>query len=281
MVISGRIMLSETQQQIVDKIIESFKKVDLPWVNPNSDLCSKKEFVEYFSNLFAVYHSITEHKFEKKSFEFAFKYASIAAGSSCDITSNTSHQGEDVVLNGVGISLKTEGERNETKLTISKFSEARFIARCKTEVEERTIRALSDSDYTKEERLGALLERRETSLREELASNFLSTFSHHINSYERIIVLKANKSVEQDESVEFYRYRLIEIPKALLLQAESLKPSDFAPVRGNGGSSAKVVKDDKRLFDVILDGSVEKISIRNIAIDECITHADFHVNVTV
>lgn len=279
---TGEVKLTETQTEIITKIKEAFQRVKKAKVNPESDLCKDQNFTDYFSNLFAVYHSITEHKFEKKSFEFAFKYASIASGSDCEITRNTSHQGEDVVRDGVGISLKTEGQKETNKITISKFSEARFIAECKTEVDERNIRGLSESDPSRGDRLSKLIEARGTSLRKRLVERFLATYKHHLDSYERIIVLKSNVELGEDEAVQGYRYRLIEIPKEVLALALNLTPEDFKPVKGNGGTSANVKSSGgKKVFDVVLDGSVEKITLRGIKLSECFTHADFHVQVTV
>jgi hypothetical protein len=275
-------ILSKTQIEIITKIKEAFQLAEEAKVNPKSDLCENRNFTDYFSNLFAVYHSITEHKFEKKSFEFAFKYASIASGFDCEITKNSSHQGEDVIRDGVRISLKTEGQKNVNNLTISKFSEARFIAESKSEVEERSIRALPKNDPKREQLLSQLVASRSGHRRQTLVENFLTTFRHHFDSYERIIILKANIETDINSEVTGYRYRLIEIPMEILALALTLTPEDFSPVKGNGGSSATVKSaEGKVMFSVVLDGSVEKITLRGIKIDECFTHADFHVRVTV
>jgi len=272
--------LSVTQKYLINKIIDSFETGVVVKINPDSDLCKSSEFSEYFSNLFCVYHSITEHKFEKKSFEFAFKYASIASGYESAINSNPSHQGEDVTRGLERISLKTEGEKSKNTFKISKFSEARFIANYKTEIEENEIRGLLDSDPRKIEKMESLLSRRSNDLLPKLVEEFQKTLKHHLSNYDRIIALKTGAN-ESDEKIVSYSYRLIEIPKVLLEKSLCISDKDFKPLKGNGGTSASVDFDGVKLYGITLDGSVEKISITGIKISECITHAEFIVPVSV
>lgn len=272
--------LSVAQLQLLQKIISSFEAGVEVTVNPNSDLCSDPEFSDYFANLFSVYHSITEHKFEKKSFEFAFKYASIASGHECLINKNSSNQGEDVTRGSERISLKTEGEKTDGTFKISKFSEARFIANFKTEIEENDIASIRGNNQEKEQRRSALLAKRKDELLPGLVEEFKSTVNHHLNSYERIIGLKS-QAFEKDGEVVSFRYRLLEIPKQLIERALLLTANEFKPLRGNGGTSASVYVDGVKVFGVTLDGSVEKISITGIKISECTTHAEFIVPVSV
>jgi len=272
--------LSFTQKQLLHKIIDSFEVGVVVTVNPDSDLCKDPKFSEYFSNLFCVYHSITEHKFEKKSFEFAFKHASISSGYESKINSNSSHQGEDVTRGLEKISLKTEGEKSKNTFKISKFSEARFIANYKTEIEENEIRALPSSDNSKNDKMKMLLSRRKKVLLPKLIEEFQKTLKHHLSNYDRIIALKTGAN-EIDEKIVSYSYRLIEIPKELLVKSLCLSDKDFKPLKGNGGTSAAVKVDGIKLYGVTLDGSVEKISITGIKISECITHAEFVVPVSV
>ncbi len=272
--------LSVTQKNLLNRIIDSFEAGVVVTINPDSDLCKSSEFSEYFSNLFCVYHSITEHKFEKKSFEFAFKHASIASGYESDINNNPSHQGEDVTRGLEKISLKTEGEKSKNTFKISKFSEARFIANYKTEIEENEIRELPDSDPSKRNKMKILLSRRSNDLLPKLVEEFQKTLKHHLSNYDRIIALKTRAN-EADEKIVSYSYRLIEIPKILLEKSLCLSDKDFKPLKGNGGTSASVNVDGIKLYGVTLDGSVEKISITGIKISECITHAEFIVPVSV
>ncbi|MCO1335685.1 hypothetical protein MO867_15210 [Microbulbifer sp. OS29] len=272
--------LSPAQLQLLQRIISSFEAGVEVTVNSNSDLCAESEFSDYFANLFSIYHSITEHKFEKKSFEFAFKYASLASGYDCEINQNSSNQGEDVNRGGERISLKTEGEKTNHTFKISKFSEARFIANFKTEVEERKIPSLAGTEQDKARIKAALLAKREEELLPGLVEEFRSTVGHHLNSYDRIIGLKS-QPIEKDGDVISFRYRLLEIPKQLIERALLLTVDEFKPLRGNGGTSAPVMVNGVKAFGVTLDGSVEKISITGIKISECITHAEFIVPVSV
>jgi len=272
--------LTDTQQQLLIRIIGSFEAGVEVTVNPDSDLCSDQLFVDYFADLFSVYHSITEYKFEKKSFEFGFKYACIAAGYVSEITDNPAHPGEDVTRGDQKISLKTEGGDAEGSFTISKFSEGRFIAKYKTEQEEERIKALALNDPTRKQQLTELVELRSTKYLPELLQEFKNTLKHHLGNYDRIIGLKS-RPIEIDGEVAFFRYRLIEIPMGLLKIAFDLTPEDCKPLKGNGGTSAVAKIDGKRVFGVILDGSVEKVRITSIKIDKCITHAEFIVPISI
>ena len=273
--------LTDQQLEVITRICKSFEKGVSIRINSDSDLCREYAFVEYFADLFSVYHSITEHKFEKKSFEFAFKYASIAAGHSAEVNTNSSFQGADVIRDGVKFSLKTEGEKSKSSIKVSKFSEARFIAKYKTENEERSIK---DSNKTSEEKrylLEQLEERKNNILMPELANDLRRVISHHLSSYERIIVLKANKHLDSQGEIVLYNYRLIEIPLETLREANKLDESSLTPLHGNGGTSATINSSNgEKLFGINVDGSVEKISLTGIKINKCITHAEFIVPVS-
>jgi hypothetical protein len=272
--------LTTAQKEIMDRIARSFENGIEVQTNRKSDLCSENEFVEYFSNLFCVYHSITEHKFEKKSFEFAFKYASIAAGHTAHVNTNSSFQGADIIRDRQNFSLKTEGENNLHTLKISKFSEARFIAKYKTENEESIIKESSTTKEEKRRKLKELEERRKTVLLPKLAADIKGVFSHHLSSYERIISLKTNKELDRNGDTTGYYYRLIEIPIDKLKKAENITAESFTPLRGSGTTTAKILNDDGTTFcGLTIDGSVEKLTITGIKIAECFVHASFKVPV--
>ena len=272
--------LTETQKNLLERIIGSFQAGVKVSVDPNSDLCATPEFSEYFANLFSVYHSITEHKFEKKSFEFAFKCACITSGFTSEINRNSSHQGEDITRGGEKISLKTEGEKSDTTFKISKFSESRFIPNYKTEMKEKEINALPKGSEEKESQFQELLRERSEELLPNLVADFQDVVRHHIANYDRIIALKT-KAIEKDGEITSYKYRLIEIPLDLIRKSLNLSSEDFKPLKGNGGTSASVTINGEKVYRITLDGSVEKISFTGIKISECITHAEFLVPVSI
>ncbi len=116
----------------------------------------------------------------------------------------------------------------------------------------------------------------------------------HLRKYERMIMLRAydilslsldNQTqvpVIQDSDVvktlPKVRYDLYEIPLNILMLIEGLKESSFKPRTKNGGSSAKVyTADNKAAFTLILDGSVEKVTVSNLRTDLCFLHGSWIV----
>ena len=272
--------LGVAQKKLLEKIIDSFESGVETTVNPKSDLCKNPAFADYFANLFSVYHTITEHKFEKKSSEFAFKYAFLACGIPAEVTENSSHQGEDVICGGVKYSLKTEGEKHQDITKISKFSEAAFMSKYVTYNEQKLIDELSDDDPEKSGKSKLLDDRRQKILLPKLVSEFQETIGHHLNSYDRMVTLKGI-AIKDGDKIVSYRYRLIEIPMDSLRGILSLEVDDFKPLRANAGTSANVIIDGKKVLGVTLDGSDQKLTITGIAIEHCITHAEFIVPISV
>ncbi|MUG92052.1 hypothetical protein F7734_06085 [Scytonema sp. UIC 10036] len=249
-------LLLEMAQAMTVKIEE--------FVNEGSDLLTP-EFVTNFSNRLIIHHATHVEKFSKKSFEYAFASASTSAGRNASITLNSTNPGEDVIVDGVKFSLKTEASAGlipKKSITISKLMEARWIRECKV-----------STDFA-----------RETTYR----------VVSHLRNYDRIVMLRAYDILppllkeNQTETVPVIRdsdaiqtlpkvrYDLYEIPLNILMLIQGLKESNFKPRTKNGGSSAKVyTEDNKAAFTLILDGSVEKITIGNLGIDLCFLHGSW------
>lgn len=106
----------------------------------------------------------------------------------------------------------------------------------------------------------------------------LKLFLEHMQGYERIITLRA-----LDRGPKKWKYELVEIPKALLLEAEhgDLIPSTKA---GSNNGSCKVwesKKENKVKFNLYFDGKGErKLKITSLQKKLCIVHAEwkFEVN---
>jgi len=232
------------------------------FVNEGSDIL-ETEFVINFSNRLIIHHATHVEKFSKKSFEYAFAAASISASKNASIALKSTNPGEDVIVDGVKFSLKTEASAKLTpnkSITISKLMEARWIRECRT-----------TADFA-----------RETIYR----------VVSHLRKYERIIILRAydipstspeNQTVtplipdsDAVKTLPKVRYDLYEIPLNILMLIERLEESSFKPRTKNGGSSAKVyTADNQAAFTLILDGSVEKITISNLRIDLCFLHGSW------
>jgi hypothetical protein len=234
------------------------------FVNEGSDILAP-EFVTNFSNRLIIHHATHVEKFSKKAFEYAFAAASTSAGRNASVTLNSTNPGEDVIVDRVKFSLKTEASAGLTRkksITISKLMEARWIRECKVTIDfarETTYRVVS-----------------------------------HLRKYERILILRAydilsplpkeNQTktlplIHDSDAIQALpkvRYDLYEIPLSVLMLIERLQESSFKPRTKSGGSSAKVyAADNKAAFTLILDGSVEKITVSNLVTDLCFLHGSW------
>lgn len=236
--------LDEAQIELLSEMADSFGWEVDSWENPDSDVMPSG-FGDSLLNRLRLHHATSEEKFNKTSFEFAFKAAARFAGRVAEKTPTHTFQGADVVVDGVRWSLKTEGaaSMSPTVITISKFSEARWIRDCLT--------------------------------REDFAREAAARIARHLSEYDRVLTLRGFY-VRNNEAV---RYELIEIPHAMLMAAGGLTAADFSLRTPAGSSSARVMFDRKHAFTVSLDGSVEKVTLRNIQVAQCFAHARWTVPV--
>lgn len=236
--------LDEAQIELLLEMATAFGWDVKVWENPESELISNG-FGASLLNRLRIHHATSEEKFTKTSFEFAFKVASRFAGRRAYKTIAHTHQGADIVVDGERWSLKTEGARNMSPdaIVISKFSEARWIRDCR-----------NGEDFAREtaRRLGL-----------------------HLAEYDRVLTLRS-RYVSEGRAV---RYDLVEIPHEMLNEAVNLRPESFSQRTNSGSSSAKVYWRGSHAFTLVLDGSVEKVTLRNIKISSCFTHASFIVPV--
>ncbi|OAB58325.1 hypothetical protein AY600_09650 [Phormidium willei BDU 130791] len=209
--------------------IEKPNKIDSDFVT--------QEFWEDFSARLLAYHAFHEERLTKKSFEYIVLASSNSTGKRAELITNPNHPGQDIIINNVAFSLKTEGSKSIKKdeLTISKLMEARWIRDCKT--------------------------------KRQLVKGIQDHIMSHLSSYERIFCLR---SFNRDDYLE---YELVEIPLDLLKLVSQIKSSNLGPLTKNGGCSANVIHQGKKAFTLRLDGSVEKVTIANLMIENCIRHA--------
>lgn len=210
-------------------------------LNPNSDFATP-EFCEYFASRLLIHHAVVEEKLNKKSFEYVFRDALRHTGRAANITTSNVHPGADLIVDGTKVSLKTEASKNirDTKITISKFMEARWIR-------DQDAQSLA-----------------------QLSSNRLR---EHLAGYDRIMMLRAF-----DIARNQVKYDLVEIPHNLLSLATQLKPNDITLNQGrSGGGSALVLQNTQNAFTLKFDGSVEKITIANLPVEFCTIHATWSI----
>ena len=207
-------------------------------VSETSDILTPK-FRANFSNRLLLHHATHVEKLTKKSFEYAMCAAFQSDGHNAEIVADSTNPGPDLIVDSVKYSLKTEAASSihAQRITISKLMEARWIRDCRTRED--------FSQYTKERVVT------------------------HLQKYDRVLMLRAF-SVSGG-----VRYDLIEIPIDLLLSIRQLSPNHFRERTNGGGSGADVMKGDVRLFSIRYDGSVEKVTINNLATSFCILHGSW------
>ncbi|MGW4222155.1 hypothetical protein ACWEG1_01730 [Streptomyces bauhiniae] len=234
-------LLDSAQLEMLGEMAEALQQPCEVRVAPASDLVSN-EFSDYFLNRLKIHHATSEEKFKKVAFEYAFIAAARYAGGSASKTRSQTFQGADATVNGARWSLKTEASTgiSESNIVVSKFSEARWIRDCETPV-----------DFARE---------------------CLPRFLAHLDEYDRIATLRAFSVAP-----ELVRYELVEIPKSLLMRAADLTEYDFKPRTKNGSSSALYKDSDGIAFRLVLDGSVEKVTLSRIPVQRCRVHASWTV----
>lgn len=237
--------LSEAQVRLLVDMAVALRTEIEQTVDPSSDILSPL-FVDSFANRLRLFHATNAEKLNKKSFEYAFVAASKYAGRKASLAANAVGADYDALVDGVKFSLKTEAEKrlDPNNIKISKFSEARWIRDCKTT--------------------------------EDFAREATQRIAAHLAKYERILTWRAF-----DVAGPAIRYDLYEIPKQVLLRVTTLKPENFAPRSPAGGTSATVTMADGRVaYRLVLDGSVEKVTISNLSIKVCRYHGSWVVPIT-
>lgn len=208
-----------------------------------SDFASE-EFCLYFGDILRMHHLTSQENFTKDKFEHAVVAVIRQLGRDAHHAPR-GFAGRDLVVDGKGWSLKTQGDRSIRKdeLWISKFKE------------------LGRGDWTNERDLAGL---RDGMLR-------------HMDSYERIFTLRclsANKSWPSATLA----YELVEIPKALLREAangtitmqhesrQTPKPGYCRVTDGQG----------RPKFELYFDGGTErKLQIKGLRKELCTVHASW------
>ena len=235
--------LNAGQVDLLIEIAESMARPVTAVVDPATDIVVPT-FASNFCTRLLIHHATTAEKFKKKSFEYAFAAASQASGRTATLTVSGTFSGADVIVDGVKFSCKTEASAkiSETRITISKLMEARWIRECHT-----------GRDFLQ---------------------GVQSKVVPHLRGYERILILRAI-----DRAAGAIEYRLVEMPLQVLQAIGRLNAEDFGPRTDNGGSSAKVRYKGDVAFTLRLDGSVEKVTVAGLSTDFCRTHASWLIPV--
>ncbi|MQW64878.1 hypothetical protein GHK33_20225 [Sinorhizobium meliloti] len=192
---------------------------------------------EYFTTRLAVHHASSGVPLKKENFEHILEKSFLRVGRRARRSESMVHRGADLEVDGRFFSLKTEAAKGlkPKTITISKLMEARWI---------RDLAGPQDAPNQVTERI-------------------LS----HLKEYERIFILR---SYGDETRV---RYDLREIPKDLIALVANLTASDFGKITKSGGTSADVKSDGVKAFRLVLDGSVEKLTVTGLNVELCPLHA--------
>src|SRR5436190_1551052 len=99
--------LDDATCQILETIVDSLAAPYEGDIDQHSDIATPR-FSENFRQRLQIHHATHEEAFKKKTFEFAFKAACIAAGRKAELDPNATSPGYDVTVDGERYSLKTE-----------------------------------------------------------------------------------------------------------------------------------------------------------------------------
>lgn len=234
--------LSESQLHWTEGVIQQFQQKPDLWRNPASDLVTEC-VLEMFGDALQIHHCLSTEALSKDRFEYALNHVLNRCGIHSSLADKC-NPGHDITIAGTPFSLKTQADKNikRDKLYISKFME---LGKGKWEVEE-DLKGLRDRFFT------------------------------HMKAYQRILQLRrlTNKETLQE-------YELVEIPKALLLQASNgrLRMMNNSTQSPKPGTCTVLNSDGKLLFELYFDGGTErKLQIRHLRKTFCTVHGTWGIN---
>jgi hypothetical protein len=271
--------LTEDQVGLVQDYIENMKSGTLGYHDTTSDLISS-DIYDSIGNRLLDRHNQTPHKLNKRQFEYVFVGACKSQGHDASIIENSTNPGEDIRVNGTSFSMKTEAAQGirEDKITISKLMEARWIREAETgedfleKVNARVVPHLKRYEVILMLRAFSM----DTEDVEGLNSAQLSLPVNEDDRFEEDVqeFLHGTKNVDN-----YVQYDLVEIPRSLLLKMGGLSAGDFKTDYESGSARVSITEDGHQLFQVFFDGSVEKVTVRNLKVSACSKHASWIVPV--
>ena len=242
--IAGRLgSLDRPQLALLFRFLGAMQRKLSTDVVSGSDLATPL-FVAAVGHYLSLHHATQTAPLNKKGFEFLFQFASDASGKKAAINRNTTDASADVVVDGVGFSLKTQADKAVKKHTlyIQKLMEARWI--------------------------------RELSTCQDFRDKGLRHILDHLKRYQRILVLKA-----YPRKAGTIKYELVEVKKSVFDLLSNLTLSDFPGKNSFGTCSVPIHDSTGVAFRLVFDGSVEKIRIFNLRARNCVLHAEWTVHV--
>lgn len=195
--------------------------------------------LESFGDALLIHHCMSKEPFSKDKFEYVLERVANFCGKKAQIAAK-GNPGHDITINGATFSLKTQADRQikVDEIHISKFME------------------LGHGEWgDNPSQLEALM----------------IQFLNHMKSYQRILSLRT-----LSKPPKHWKYELVEIPKALLLEAQNgeLKMKIDSPQFPKPGYC--YVRDEQGVdkFQLYFDGGGErKLQVKHIQKKYCRVHA--------
>jgi hypothetical protein len=234
--------LTEQQLRLIETVVTQFRRPFLMIERHcDSDIVDDRVLND-FGDVLRIHHCFSKEALSKDRFEYALEKTLNLSGRTASLAASRTNRGHDITIEGVPCSLKTQADKGikEHEIHISKFME------------------LGKGRWPKT--AGGLGELR-------------NLFLRHMDAYERIFTLRC-----LTKNPEGWRYELVEIPKALLQEAEHGQLEIQRKTKQETRPGYCRVKDaeGELKFELYFDaGSERKLQIRHLRKNLCTVHAQW------
>lgn len=234
--------LTEHQLTLTERIVAQLQRPFLKkWRRPRSFLVNE-QLLQDFGDVLSIHHCISKESLSKDRFEYALESTLRMCGKTVALADSRTNPGHDITIQGVRYSLKSQSDKSikEDEILISKFME------------------LGKGDWPDDDKGFGLLR---------------DKYLLHMNAYDRIFTLRC-----LSKKPSCWRYELVEIPKALLQEAQSGVIEICSKTKQKTCPAYCRVKgaDGQLRFELYFDaGSERKLHVKHIRKDLCIVHAQW------
>jgi type II restriction enzyme len=242
--------LRSSQLNWIEAVVSQFGRPASYWRDPASDLITPC-VLEDFGDALRIHHCFSAEPFSKDKFEYALERVLNLCGVSAARVDSRTNPGHDITIAGQRVSLKTQADKGlrRDRIHISKFME------------------LGKGTWTdRPEEYAALRQR----------------FFDHMERYDRIFSLRR---LAGSATSRTWEYELVEIPKALLLEASGGR-LDVVRSRQSGSQPAYYRVEQPQgeylaqKFSLYFDGGGErKLQIKDLNKAFCQVHATWRFEV--
>ena len=232
--------LTDQQLRLIEALVAQFQRPFLKICRDASSDLIDDRVLHDFGDVLRMHHCLSKEALSKDRFEYALEQTLNLSGISAALATSRTNRGHDITIRDVPCSLKTQADKSikECEIHISKFME---LGKGKWPTTASGLGVLRDA------------------------------FLEHMCAYERIFTLRC---LSRDPAC--WRYELVEIPKALLVEATNGKLSLAKKTKQETYPGYCRVIDGKRnlKFELYFDsGSERKLQVRHLRKDLCIVHA--------